>query len=160
MTDPLLPSKPFQPRDLDFRERVKASFARQNAMHSLGISLFQVEPGQVELRMPFSEKLTQQHGFIHAGIITTALDSACGYAAYSLMPKGDAVLTVEFKTNLLAPARGDEFAFRARVTKPGRTLSVCDGYAFALSENEEKLVASMTGTMMAVSGRDDVNEGG
>jgi uncharacterized protein (TIGR00369 family) len=94
---------------------------------------------------------TQQHGFIHAGIITTALDSACGYAAFSLMPADAAVLTVEFKTNFVAPAKGERFVFRANVVRPGRTLTVCDARAFALDQSAgEQLVATMTGTLMAV----------
>lgn len=137
-------------------ERVRSSFARQAAMATLGIELVQVAPGKVDLRMPFAAHLTQQHGFIHAGIITTALDSACGYAAFSLMPPEAAVLTVEFKVNLLAPAQGEAFVFRAEVLKPGRTLTVCEGKAFAVSDGREKLVASMTATMMAVYGRDGV----
>jgi uncharacterized protein (TIGR00369 family) len=106
--------------------------------------------------MPYAAAYTQQHGFIHAGIITTALDTACGYAAFSLMPDNAAVLTVEFKTNLLAPARGDYFLFRAHVVKPGRTITVCDAQAFAIEGGKEKLVATMTGTLMALFDRDGI----
>ena len=107
--------------------------------------------------MPFAPAFTQQHGFIHAGIISAVLDSACGYAAFSLMPADAAVLTVEFKTNLLAPAKGDRFLFRARVVKPGRTLTVCDAQAFALEGGaDERLVATMTGTLMALFERPNV----
>lgn len=137
-------------------DRVRSSFERQAAMATLGIELARVSPGKVELRMPFAAPYTQQHGFIHAGIITTALDSACGYAAFSLMPPEAAVLTVEFKVNLLAPAQGEDFVFRAEVLKPGRTLTVCEGRAYGLSAGREKLVASMTGTLMALYGRDGV----
>ena len=112
------------PRDTAFEARVRASFARQTAMATLGIEIVSVRAGEVELRMPYAAAYTQQHGFIHAGIITTALDTACGYAAFSLMPDNAAVLTVEFKTNLLGPARGDYFLFRAHVVKPGRTITV------------------------------------
>jgi uncharacterized protein (TIGR00369 family) len=107
--------------------------------------------------MPYSAAYAQQHGFIHAGIITTALDTACGYAAFSLMPDDAAVLTIEFKTNLLAPARGDYFLFRARVLKPGRTITVCDAQAFAVEEKSEKIVASMTGTLMALFKREGIS---
>ena len=103
--------------------------------------------------MPYSESYTQQHGFVHAGIIATALDSACGYAAFSLMTADAAVLTVEFKINLLAPARGDRFLFSSRVVRPGRTITVCEGRAVAVDRKGEKLVATMTGTMMAVFDR-------
>jgi len=148
----------FEPRDADFRSKVEASFNRQKAMQTLGISLHDIRPGFVELRMPFAEQLTQQHGFIHAGILAAALDSACGYAAFSLMEPEAAVLTVEFKTNLLAPAKGDEFAFRASVLKPGRTLTVCEAQALAVSNKGEKLIASMNATLMAVYGRDEVSQ--
>lgn len=138
-------------------ERVRASFARQQAMSTIGATLTVVTPGTVEIEMPYSEALTQQHGFLHAGIISTALDSACGYAAYSLMPENAAVLTIEFKVNLLAPGRGERFLFRGSVTKPGRTIIVADGQAYAfMADGEAKLIATMTGTMMTVLGRGDI----
>src|ERR1700720_1639336 len=148
------PCDVFQPPDPNFRERVRASFARQQVMATLGIEMVHLEPGQIHLPMLPDPAYTQQHGFMHAGIITTALDSACGYAAFTLMPPDAAVLTVEFKTNLLAPAKGERFIFRAHVVKPGRTLTVCDGQAFAL-ENlaDERLVATMNGTLMALYDR-------
>lgn len=139
----------------DFRERVRQSFARQPAMTTIGAELTTVEHGTVEIELPFDGKLTQQHGFLHAGIIATALDSACGYAAYSIMPADAAVLTIEFKINLLSPGRGERFVFRGEVTKPGSTIIVSDGRAYAISgEEAPKLVASMTGTMMVVRGRE------
>jgi uncharacterized protein (TIGR00369 family) len=146
----------FQPPDPNFRERVRASFARQQVMATLGIEMARVEAGEVHLTMPPNPAYTQQHGFMHAGIITTALDSACGYAAFTLMSPDAAVLTVEFKTNLLAPAKGERFIFRSQVIKPGRTLTICDARAFAIEGDKEKLVATMTGTLMAIVGRTDV----
>ncbi|PSJ61548.1 PaaI family thioesterase [Pseudaminobacter soli (ex Li et al. 2025)] len=141
----------------DFEERVRASFARQKAMTTIGAALTLVRPGIVEIEMPYSEELTQQHGFLHAGIISAALDSACGYAAFSVMPDGASVLTIEFKVNLLAPGRGERFLFRGSVTKPGRTIVVADGQAYAFADDgEAKLIATMTGTMMAVLGRDGI----
>ena len=125
-------------------------------MATLGIEIAHLEPGKVHLTMPPNPAFTQQHGFIHAGIITTALDSACGYAAFTLMPRDAAVLTVEFKTNLLAPAKGERFVFRAHVVKPGRTLTICDARALAIEGGREKLIATMTGTLMAVVGRQDI----
>ena len=116
----------FVPKDPNFVDRVRASFARQRVMRTLRAEIVSLEPGVVELRMPFASEFTQQHGFIHAGIITTVLDSACGYAAFSLMPAEAAVLTVGFNTNLIALAKGERFAFRAQVVKPGTTLTVCD----------------------------------
>ena len=100
-------------------------------MRTLGISIARIEPGEVDLSMPYSLDWAQQNGFVHAGIITAGLDSACGIAAFTLMPSGSDVLTVEFKTNLLAPAKGERFSFRAHVVKPGRTLTVCEARAFA-----------------------------
>jgi uncharacterized protein (TIGR00369 family) len=146
----------FDPKDPNFEARVRTSFARQTAMATLGIEITSVMPGEVELKMPYAAAYTQQHGFIHAGIITTALDSACGCAAFSLMPDDAAVLTIEFKTNLIAPARGDHFLFRAQVVKPGRTITVCEAQAFAVEGDKEKLVATMTGTLMALFGREDM----
>jgi uncharacterized protein (TIGR00369 family) len=146
----------FNPKDANFDARVRTSFARQTAMATLGIEIADLKPGEIELRMPYAIAYTQQHGFVHAGIITTALDTACGYAAFSLMPDDAAVLTVEFKTNLVAPARGDYFLFRASVLKLGRTITVCDAQAFAAEEGKERLVATMTGTLMALFDREGI----
>src|SRR5580698_1540537 len=146
----------FEPKDPNFAERVRASFARQRMMQTLGVEIARIVPGEIELAMPYGAAFTQQHGFIHAGVIATVLDSACGYAAFSLMPADAAVLTVEFKTNLLAPAKGERFLFRAHVIKPGRALTFCEAQAFALEGAKEKLVATMTGTLMAVTGRQDI----
>ena len=140
-------------RDPDFEARVRASFARQAAMATIGAEIAHVAPGEVDLRMPYRAELTQQHGFMHAGIIGTLADSACGYAAYTLMPADAAILSVEFKLNLLAPAAGDAFVARARVKKSGRTLSVVTADVFALQGGEERLVAAMQGTMMTVLDR-------
>jgi uncharacterized protein (TIGR00369 family) len=140
----------FEPKNPDFRAAAIATFEAQPAMRTLGVSLARLEPGEVELAMDYSPAFTQQHGFVHAGIITAALDNACGIAAFTLMPKGAGILTVEFKTNLLAPARGERFLFRATVVKPGRTLTVCDARAFALHQGVETLAATMTGTLMAM----------
>ncbi len=148
----------FAPKDPNFDARVRTSFARQKVMATLGITIKSLSPGAIELEMPYAGELTQQHGFIHAGILSTALDSACGYAAFSLMPADVAVLTVEFKTNLLAPAAGERFFFRAHVIKPGRTLTICDAQAFAFDGKAEKLIATMTGTLMAVKERGAISQ--
>ena len=139
-----------QPRDPNFRAKVEASFARQQAMQTLGISMTALSPGHVEFGMPFAKAFTQQHGYIHAGIITTALDSACGYAALSLMVPEAEVLTVEFKSNFLAPAAGDRFEIVADVKKSGRTITVSEADAFAVTDKGRRLVASMTATLMAI----------
>ncbi|KAB7613739.1 PaaI family thioesterase [Amylibacter sp. SFDW26] len=146
----------FKPRSVEYEQRVRDSFARQVAMQTLGITLDHVAVGHVDLSMPYHKKTTQQHGFVHAGIITTALDSAAGYAAYSLMADEAAVLTAEFKTSLLAPADGERFIFRGEVLKPGRTLTFTESRAYAVKDGSEKLIAVMTATMMAVTGRNDV----
>jgi uncharacterized protein (TIGR00369 family) len=141
----------------DFEARVRDSFARQQVMATFGAELTRVSRGTIEIEMPYSPGLTQQHGFLHAGVISTALDSACGYAAYSVMPADAAVLTIEFKVNLLAPGRGERFLFRGSVTKPGRTIIVADGQAYGISaEGEARLIATMTGTMMTVVGREGI----
>ena len=143
----------FEPKNPDYRSIATDTFERQRAMRTLGISIARLEPGEVELAMAYSPELTQQNGFVHAGIITAGLDSACGIAAFTLMPRGSDILTVEFKTNLLAPARGQRFAFRAAVVKPGRTLTVCEGRAYAEQDGRETLIATMTGTLMALPRR-------
>ena len=146
----------FEPRDPDYQARVRASFERQEAMKTLGVSILSLQPGEIELEMPHSAAFTQQHGFIHAGFVATALDGACGYAAFSLMPVDAEVLTVEFKINLLAPARGERFVFHGRVVKPGRTITVCDGQAFGVVGDRRTLVATMNGTLMALFDRPGV----
>jgi uncharacterized protein (TIGR00369 family) len=140
----------FEPKNPEYRAVATATFAAQPAMRTLGISIARLEPGEVELAMAYSADLTQQNGFVHAGIITAGLDNACGIAAFTLMPAGADILTVEFKTNLLAPAKGKGFLFRATVVKPGRTLTFCEARAYAEQDGGETLVASMTGTLMAM----------
>jgi uncharacterized protein (TIGR00369 family) len=144
----------FTPKNPDYRAVAIATFDRQRAMRTLGISIASLAPGEVELAMPYRADLTQQNGFIHAGIITAGLDNACGIAAFTLMPADSDILTVEFKTNLLAPAKGERFAFRAGVVKPGRTLTVCEAKAFALNGDVETLIATMTGTLIALTRRE------
>ncbi|HET7825098.1 MAG TPA: PaaI family thioesterase [Anaeromyxobacter sp.] len=143
----------FEPADPTFASRVRDSFARQRLLATIGATLEHVAPGEVDIRLPFREDLTQQHGFLHAGAVTTVVDTACGYAALTLMPRESAVLTVEFKMNLLAPGRGDAVVARARVLKAGRTLTVARGDVVALERGEEKLVATMLATIMTVRGR-------
>lgn len=143
----------WQPRDPDFERRVRASFAKQAFMSTLGVEIERLEPGRVVLAMPFAADFTQQHGSLHAGAIATLADSACGYAALGLATPDTAVLSVEFKINLLAPAAGERFVADATVTKSGRTLSVCDATVRGLADGEAKLVATMTATIMTIAGR-------
>ena len=145
----------FEPKNPDFREVATATFAAQRAMRTLGISIARLEPGEVDLAMGYAPEFCQQNGFVHVGIITAGLDNACGIAAFTLMPAGADILTVEFKTNLLAPAKGERFEFRAAVVKPGRTLTVCEGRAYAMTNGAQSLVATMTGTLMAIMPRAD-----
>lgn len=144
----------FTPADAAFELRVRASFARQRAMTTIGAALVTVVPGEVVIELPFRDDLTQQHGFLHAAIVTAIVDSACGYAAYTLMPADAAVLTVEYKVNFLAPAAGSRFVAYGRVTKPGRTLIVTTGDVLAETEVGSKPVATILATMMTVTGRD------
>ncbi|MDA8335283.1 MAG: PaaI family thioesterase [Peptococcaceae bacterium] len=148
----------FAPQNPDFDYCVQSSFIKQSVMNLIGAELVNVLPGEVEILLPFRHDLTQQHGFLHAGIITAIADSACGYAAFSLMPAGASVLTVEFKVNLLAPAKGERFVARGRVVKPGRTITVCSGEVLTLSAEEPKLVATMTATLMTIKGRPGIAE--
>ncbi len=142
------------PADPGYVQRVHDSYARQAVMRTLGATLDGVEPGRVVIVMHHRPELTQQHGFLHAGVVATALDSACGYAAFSLMPADAAVLTIEFKVNLLSPARGPWFRFEGQVTKAGRTISVVEGKAWQHEAGgPESLCATMTATIMTVQGR-------
>src|SRR3954471_3297128 len=134
----------------DFEARVRASFARQRVMESIGAVMSRVEAGAVEIALPYRIDLTQQHGFIHAGIVATILDSACGYAAFTGMSADRAVLTVEYKINLLRPAKGQRLLARARVVRSGKTLTVCTADAIAETDGVESVVATMLATVMAV----------
>ena len=146
----------FEPTNPGYRERVVENFSRQGVMDTVNATILDISPGIVELEFPHHASLTQQHGFIHAGIITTVLDSACGYAAFSLMPQNAAVLSIEFKINLLSPAKGERFRAIGKVRKPGKTITVVEGDLFSIEDGREKLVATMVGTMMAVYGRDGI----
>jgi uncharacterized protein (TIGR00369 family) len=137
-----------------FADEVRRSFAKQAIMGVIGGELIRVEPGVVEITLPYRPDLTQQDGFVHAGIITAIADTACGYAAYSLMPPESDVLAVEFKVNLLRPAKGEMFLARAEVIKVGRTLTVVRADVFASSvPDQRQLVATMLGTMMRLPRR-------
>ena len=122
-------------------------------MTTLGAEMTKVIPGEVHIELPFSSAWTQQNQFVHAGIITSIVDSACGFAAYTLMPADSGVLTVEYKVNFLSPAKGERFVGIGRVIKPGRTLTVCAGEVIAYEKDREQLIATMQATMMALSGK-------
>jgi uncharacterized protein (TIGR00369 family) len=143
-------------RDPGFEQRVRTSFARQAAMRMLDVSIDRVAPGEVDLVLPFRSDLTQQHGYLHAGIVTAVIDSACGYAALSLMEPGTAVLSVEFKVQLLAPARGESFRALGRVVRSGRTLTVVMGELRSVAPDGAEVIALMTGTMMTMRDRPEL----
>ena len=134
----------------DVEARIRRSFARQGYMTAIGAELVHVAAGEVDIALPFSERLTQQDGYIHAGVVAGVTDSACGYAALTTMEANAEVLTVEFKINLLAPAAGEQLVARGRVLRPGRTLTVCRGDAVTMGDGEEKHVATLTATLMAI----------
>jgi len=131
-------------------KRIKDSFARQTVMATIGASITRVEPGEVTIQLPFRSDLPQQHGFLHAGVVTMIVDTACGYAARTRMPASAAVLTVEYKVNFLSPAEGEKLIARGRVLKPGRTLTGCFGEVHAEKDGKEKLMATMLATMIAL----------
>lgn len=145
-----------EPRDPGFAARVRGSFAKQGLMATLGARLARVALGEVEIELPLSPAIAQQHGFAHAGAVAAVADSAAGYAALSLMPPGAGVLTAEFKINLVAPAAGDVLLARGRVIKAGRTLTLAQAEVLARQGDREKLVALLTATVMTVEGRDGV----
>ena len=143
---------PHQALNPAFAEEIKQSFAKQTIMGLIGAVLTRVEPGIIEITLPYRADLAQQHGYLHAGIVTTIADSACGYAAYTLMPPNTEVLSVEFKVNLLRPAKGELFLASAEVVKSGRTLTVVRADVFSLDQADQRtLIATMLGTMICVS---------
>ena len=138
--------------------RIETSFAKQAFMTTLGARLVRVAPGEVEIALPVSPHLCQQHGFVHAGAVSTIADSAAGYAALTVMPAGAGILTAEFKINLLAPATGEELRALGKVVKAGRTLTLATAEVFAVSGGTRKLCAMMTATCMAIAGREGVSD--
>jgi uncharacterized protein (TIGR00369 family) len=134
----------------NFEQRIRESFARQGLINTLNGKITHISPGELHIEAPFDVRFTQQDGFLHAGTVTTLMDSACGYAAYTLMPVGSRVLSVEFKVNLLSPAQGESFRAEGRVIKPGKTLTVCEGKLFTIQDEVEKLVAVMQATMICI----------
>ena len=140
------------------QERVRSSFAKQGLMTTLGATLDSVSPGLVEIALTPHPGISQQHGFVHGGAVSAIADSAAGYAALSVMPADTGVLTTEFKINLLAPAAGERILARGRVVKSGRTLTLAQAEVFAKTGEREKLIAFLTATLMAVKGRDDIND--
>ena len=145
----------FHADDAEFASRVRESFARQGLMKHLGAELVELRAGEATIRVPFRAELTQQHNYFHAGVSGAIADSACGYAAYTLMPADSSVLTVEYKLNLLAPADGEELTARARVIRSGRTLKVCAADIHAKKNGEEVHCATMLATIMCLPEKPD-----
>lgn len=143
-----------EPRNPAFAEEIKQSFAKQTVMGLIGAELTRVVPGLVEIALPYRADLAQQNGYLHAGIVTTIADSACGYAAYSLMPPNSSVLSVEFKVNLLRPAKGESFLASAEVVKSGKTLTVVRADVFGVEDDRRELIATMLGTMICLNHKD------
>lgn len=146
------------PSDPDVVRRIEASFGKQAFMTTLGARLTRIAPGEVEIELPVSAHLTQQHGFVHAGAVATIADSAAGYAALTTMPPGAGILTAEFKINLLAPAAGERLLAKGRVVKAGRTLTLATAEVFALKDGAARLCAMMTATCMTIAGREGVSD--
>jgi len=143
--------KEFKPMDPDYEARIRSSFEKQGVMKTIGATLTKIAPGQVVIEFPYDPSLTQQHGYIHAGVVTTVVDSACGYAAYTLMAADSEVLSVEYKVNFMSPARGERFKGIGNVVRPGRTITVCSGDVLAVEGGKEKVVATMLATMISVA---------
>jgi uncharacterized protein (TIGR00369 family) len=141
----------YQPVDPYFEARVRSSFEKQGIMATIGARLVKVVPGEVEIEFPYAPSLSQHNGYIHAGVLTTVVDSACGYAAYTLMPGDFDVLSIEYKVNFMSPAVGESFRGIGRVVKAGRTITVCAGDMIAIADGKEKVVATMLATMIAVT---------
>ena len=146
----------FEPRDPDFEAKVRSSFSRQTAMQSFGAVIGKVRPGEVEIEMPYRADLAQQYGYIHGGVVTAIIDSACGYAALSLSVPDTEVLTMEYKVNFVAPAKGERLLARGKVVRSGATVNVCKGEVVAYEGGEEKLVAVMLSTLMLMPNRPDM----
>ena len=141
----------FNPMNPDYEARIRSSFEKQGVMKTIGAVLTKIAPGEVVIEFSYDTSLTQQHGYVHAGVVTTVVDSACGYAAYTLMASDSEVLTIEYKVNFMYPARGERFKGIGRVLRSGRTVTVCSGDVVAVENGKEKVVATMLATMISVA---------
>jgi len=146
----------FTPAFAGYAERSRSSFARQGAMALIGAQIIDVRPGYCAIAIAPRPEITQQHGYVHAGIVGAIVDSAGGYAGYTLFPEDSSVLTVEFKLNLLAPAAGDRLVAQGHVVKPGRTLAITRGEVFAEADGKRTLVALMQQTLIVMHGKADI----
>ena len=142
----------------DCEARIRASYAKQGLLTTMGATLGRVAPGFVEIDLRPGPAVSQQHGFVHAGAVAAIADTAAGYAALTLMPPDTGVLTAEFKINLMAPATGDRILARGKVVRAGRTLTIAQAEVFSETGGKEKLIALLTATLMAIEGRNDVTD--
>lgn len=141
----------YEPVDPNYEARIRSSFEKQGVMKTIGARLIKIAPGEVVIEFSYDPSLTQQHGYIHAGVLTTVVDSACGYAAYTLMPADSEVLSIEYKVNFMSPAKGESFKSIGKVLRSGRTITVCSGDVIAVERGKEKVVATMLATMISVA---------
>lgn len=139
----------------NFEDKIKDSFARQKFMNFIGGKVVKVEDGFCEIHLPFKEELTQQHGFFHAGVISTLADNAAGYAAFSKMDENSSILTVEFKLNLMSPGDGEMLIAKAKVLKSGKTLTICRADVFIIKNGKQKLCAAAQSTLIQLHNQDD-----
>ena len=140
----------FNTIDPNYEMRVRSNFEKQEVMKTIGANLVKMSPGEVVIEFSYDQSLTQQNGYIHAGVVTTVVDSACGYAAYTLMPADSDVLTIEYKVNFMAPAKGETFRSIGKVIRSGRTITVCTGDVVAIEDGKETVVATMQATMICL----------
>jgi uncharacterized protein (TIGR00369 family) len=143
----------FEPKDPEWEAKTRASFAKQGAMGLIGAQLVELRPGYCEIHLPWREDLTQQHGFFHAGIISTVVDTAAGYAGFTLMPPNSSVLSVEFKLNLLSPGDGEMLIATGEVIKPGKTLVITRGEAYVVKGDKTTHCSTMQQTLMTMHGK-------
>ena len=148
----------FKPKFIGFKKRVEDSFNRQRFMELIHAKLMDVKPGYCEIHIPYDVTLTQQHGFFHAGIISSIADNAAGYAAFSLMEENSSILTVEFKLNLISPGDGETLIGKSSVLKNGRTLTICRSEVFIIKNGEEKLCAASQSTLIELRNKSDANK--
>jgi len=141
----------------DFESRVRASFARQGLMESFGAKMTEVAAGETVIELSFADHLTQQHGYLHAGVITSVMDSAAGFAAMTVMPEAAEVLTVERKSSLMRPAAAARFRVEGRVLKAGRSIVFTEAHAYGFDSGQSRLIAHLTASMMVIEGREGVS---
>lgn len=145
----------YLPKDGGFEQRIRESFTRQGFMNLLHAKIVKTEPGYCEIHIPYNSSITQQHGFFHAGAVSSAADTSAGYAAYSLMDKTSSILTVEFKINLISPADGDLLIAESNVLKYGKTLTVCRSDVFIMKNDVRKLCAISQSTLIELKDKND-----